>query len=196
LPNAISGCPAGFTCVPASTTPSLSEASTFAADLSPGDTGQGVLALQEYLNEHGFPVASSGAGSSGHETTTFGPATKAALKAFQKAHNITPTGNLGPLTRALINKDSKIPAAPAFPRDLSVDSSGPDVKVLQMFLNNLGYIIAANGAGSPGQETTFFGTKTAAALSLFQDDHSLSSDTGVLSGTTRSLINQLYSQKQ
>jgi peptidoglycan hydrolase-like protein with peptidoglycan-binding domain len=62
-----------------------------------------VLALQKYLNAHGYTVATSGPGSVGNETTTFGPATKAALIKFQKANNITPaSGYFGPLTRAAI----------------------------------------------------------------------------------------------
>jgi hypothetical protein len=78
--------------------------SSFTRNLTIGATVSDVLALQKYLNAHGFTVAASGAGSSGNETTTFGAATKAALIKFQKANNISPaSGYFGPLTRAVVN---------------------------------------------------------------------------------------------
>ncbi len=61
-----------------------------------------VLVLQQLLNHLGFSIATTGAGSLGHETTTFGPATRAAVIRFQKAHNIDPTGIVGPLTRGVL----------------------------------------------------------------------------------------------
>lgn len=51
-----------------------------------GDKGEDIRALQQYLNAHGFPVAASGAGSPGKETTLFGALTKAALMRYQEAH--------------------------------------------------------------------------------------------------------------
>jgi hypothetical protein len=68
-----------------------------------GDTGADILALQQFLNTHGFQVASSGPGSPGHESTFFGAKTYQALIKFQKANNLPATGYFGPLTRALIN---------------------------------------------------------------------------------------------
>ncbi len=76
---------------------------SFKRTLSVGSTGADVKALQVYLNTHGFMVTKSGAGSSGKETTRFGGATKAALKAWQKSVGITPANGLfGPKTRAYI----------------------------------------------------------------------------------------------
>ena len=56
-----------------------------------------------------------------------------------------------------------------FTRTLKLGSKGDDVKALQVFLNTHGYVIRASGAGSPGNETTTFGTLTKAALIRFQD---------------------------
>ena len=78
-----------------------------------GSKGPDVLALQKYLNAHGFLVAKKGTGSLGKESTYFGKATALALTAFQNAHAkevLTPaglkkgTGILGSLTMAYINK--------------------------------------------------------------------------------------------
>lgn len=81
---------------------------TFTRDLQLGDTGSDVLALQQYLNTHGFIVAKIGAGSPGHETTTFGSATQVALVKFQKAHGIAPaSGFFGPMTRGEVNASVK-----------------------------------------------------------------------------------------
>ena len=76
---------------------------SFKRNLSVGATGTDVKSLQMYLNAHGFPVAASGAGSPGNETTKFGKATKAALAKWQASVGISPaTGNFGPLTRAYL----------------------------------------------------------------------------------------------
>lgn len=78
-------------------------AGTFTRDLRVGSVGDDVRALQIFLNTHGFPVAVSGAGSTGMETTLFGGLTKAALIKFQIANNIAPaSGYFGPKTRAVV----------------------------------------------------------------------------------------------
>lgn len=75
-------------------------------DLQVGSTGADVMALQKFLNTMtGTIVSLSGAGSPGNETSTFGPATKAAVIKFQTLYNITPiAGYAGAKTRAQIAK--------------------------------------------------------------------------------------------
>ncbi|MBI4133593.1 peptidoglycan-binding protein [Candidatus Uhrbacteria bacterium] len=81
--------------------------SIFKSDLTVGSLGSQVKALQEYLNAHGYTIASNGPGSPGNETTTFGGLTKSALIKFQKAKGITPAaGYFGPKTRAAVNAGS------------------------------------------------------------------------------------------
>jgi hypothetical protein len=76
----------------------------FLNNLSKGMTSPDVKLLQEYLNSHGFIVSTSGAGSTGNETTYFGSATTAALARFQAAHGISPAvGYFGPITRGYIS---------------------------------------------------------------------------------------------
>lgn len=81
----------------------------FSRNLSQGMSGEDVRELQKYLNEKGFTVTVSGAGSIGNETTYFGSATKVALIRFQTARAaelglVQGTGYFGPLTRVLVNK--------------------------------------------------------------------------------------------
>ncbi|MCL5012167.1 MAG: peptidoglycan-binding protein [Patescibacteria group bacterium] len=65
-----------------------------------GDNGPQVLALQNYLYAIGYMSATP----NGH----FGPATLAAVKQFQSAHQISAIGTVGPLTRAAIERVSCI----------------------------------------------------------------------------------------
>jgi len=81
----------------------------FAYDLSYGMRSEDVKMLQQYLNANGFPVAITGAGSAGYETTYYGPATQKAVYAFQESHKAElgiakGTGYFGPITRAFVNK--------------------------------------------------------------------------------------------
>lgn len=75
-------------------------ASLFKRDLDIGATGVDVLLLQTLLNNKGFVVAATGAGSPGNETQYYGPATQAAVARFQQAYGIEPAvGYFGLLTR-------------------------------------------------------------------------------------------------
>lgn len=67
-------------------------------DLFLGNYGSYVYSLQVLLNHLGFPLASSGPGSPGQETLTFGPLTEASLRLFQQAHSLPVTGYFGHIT--------------------------------------------------------------------------------------------------
>jgi len=72
----------------------------FYRNLKLGSKGEDVRQLQILLNSKGYTVTTTGPGSRGLETTTFGPATRSALIKFQIANNITPAlGYFGPITR-------------------------------------------------------------------------------------------------
>ena len=67
----------------------------FTQTLKEGDTHPEVKQLQVFLNTRTFTVAEIGPGSTGQETETFGPATKAALILFQETYRddvLTPAG--------------------------------------------------------------------------------------------------------
>ncbi|MDE1941418.1 MAG: peptidoglycan-binding protein, partial [Patescibacteria group bacterium] len=94
-------------------TSSNNQISPFARSLKLGMIGNDVKNLQIFLNQHNFTVSQSGAGSSGKETTYFGPATFRALIRFQNAYAnqiLAPyglsqgTGFFGPSTMKEVNR--------------------------------------------------------------------------------------------
>ena len=69
---------------------------------------QGILFLQKALNALGYPVAESGPGSRGYETTDFNTATKEALTKYQSDRidiGLQPTGIIDNATLFLIKSD-------------------------------------------------------------------------------------------
>lgn len=87
---------------------STASAYTFTTTLRQGSRGVAVQELQKFLNAYSSEtvVATSGAGSAGKETTSFGPATRKAVIAFQKKNGLAQVGQVGPATRALLNGTS------------------------------------------------------------------------------------------
>ncbi len=80
-------------------------------------------------------------------------------------------------------------ACPALSRDLKLGSSGTDVKALQVFLNSSASTqVAASGAGSPGNESTYFGSLTQSAAVKFQAANNVSPAAGYVGPITRAAI--------
>lgn len=81
-----------------------------ARGLKLGSVGEDVRTLQMILNaDTSTRIAASGAGSSGSETTRFGPLTKIAVQKFQQKYGIAGKshpafGVVGPATRAKLNE--------------------------------------------------------------------------------------------
>ena len=65
-----------------------------------------------------------------------------------------------------------------FTRSLYLGLVGDDVKCLQMYLNGAGYPVSASGAGSPGNETMNFGSRTKAAVASWQAANGVSPAAG------------------
>ncbi len=96
-----------------------------------------------------------------------------------------------------------IPAAcvsVTFSRTLTIGSRGQDVMCLQVLLNKSSITqVATAGVGSPGQETSLFGSLSKNAVKRFQETYAteilapanLSSGTGIVGALTRTKLNAL-----
>ena len=163
--------------------PSPSNVFTFSSYLSPGSSGLEVTALQQVLKVLGyFTVSPNG---------YFGPATEAAVKAFQKAKGISQLGVVGPQTRAALNglsgggasassSSASSAATYHFTQFLSAGMSGAEVTALQQRLTALGVYT--------GPVTGYFGTLTAAAVAALQKAHGVAA-VGYVGPATRALLN-------
>ncbi len=77
-----------------------------------------------------------------------------------------------------------------FTHDLGFGMTDPDVKRLQEYLNSHNAQIAKSGPGSPGKETTRFGSLTRSALKKFQKAHGITPTTGYFGPKTRKWVNE------
>ncbi len=104
-------------------------------------------------------------------------------------------------TEPVITPSTDLPSlgAGTFKKNLARGQKDPEVKLLQMFLNQNGYPVALFGPGSSGRETEFFGPLTFAALIKFQEAYKneilvpsgLTVGSGYFGPKTRALIESL-----
>lgn len=151
--------------------------------LKKGSKGSEVKTLQERLHNLGYLSAAPDG--------NFGPATQAALIAFQKNNGLQADGIAGSATQkklystAAVAQKTTAPKATATPAPqstvLKLGSDGDEVKKMQQRLITLGYLSSvADGS---------FGMKTYSALIAFQKKNNLAAD-GVAGTAT---LNKLYS---
>lgn len=104
---------------------------TYPPRLQVGSKGTAVMELQKALNMSADTQVATGtsAGAPGHETSTFGPATKAALMKFQAKNSLAKVGSVGPATAAALNALSGVTPTPGptqtGPVTASVSSDNP-----------------------------------------------------------------------
>jgi peptidoglycan hydrolase-like protein with peptidoglycan-binding domain len=135
-------------------------------------SGTDVEILQYLLNNLPDPISSPISGES-----NFGPKTQAAVKKFQTYFGLAADGIVGKNTFLFLGQQ----IGPYLPsgavvfgsRNLSKGSSGRDVWVLQ---NRLASTAKKYAAALGGPAESVFGSKTQAAVQLFQKDHGLTQD--------------------
>jgi peptidoglycan hydrolase-like protein with peptidoglycan-binding domain len=160
----------------ADATPSGSSSNLGARTLRPGTSGPDVRQLQRLLTKVGIKVKADG---------QFGPGLKSAVQRFQRAANLKPaSGTAGRQTLAALHRAASgaqvdtsggFDPANAGQRTKSLGDripvrrgmSGHDVKVLQDFLDRLGYKVAVDGE---------FGRGTVKAVKAFEAASSLTTD--------------------
>ena len=76
-----------------------------------------------------------------------------------------------------------------FDHNIGLGKQGADVKALQAYLNDHGFIVSQVGAGSKGFESIYFGLKTKAAVIKYQRANGVST-TGFVGPMTRALLNK------
>ncbi|PIT86625.1 MAG: hypothetical protein COU33_02130, partial [Candidatus Magasanikbacteria bacterium CG10_big_fil_rev_8_21_14_0_10_43_6] len=173
-------------------------------DLSRGDSGDNVLALQKQLVTLGyFPAGVV-------PNAFFGPSTESAVRVFQETQSIPVTGIVGKQTRAALAAygeqldtltetpfDSsniqglRPPVGPiraVFYADMFLGAAGVEVRMLQELLQELGFLSPNHGV------TGVIDMKTEQAIILFQEAHGVP-PFGVVGPATRSLLNEYVSAR-
>lgn len=167
-------------------------------DVGPGSKGPGLMPLCDFLRANGYALTG--------ECKAFDKELEDALIAFQTKY--TDDGELGPATVAFLNGLLRqqalgacktafftlIPPEKAFTRPLKFGDRGDDVRVLQKFLNDNGFLLGTSGPGAPAEETQLFVERTRTALRYFQNAFGLTSERGRAGPKNRFFINNLLAQ--
>lgn len=169
----------------------------FTKYLAVGSSGTEVTELQTLLKSLGYFTYST-------ITGYYGPATQAAVIAYQKANSLAPyPGYVGPATRVALSKvkykatttttqttttvaattQTTTQVKYKFTSYLTVGSSGEEVKQLQLKLKELGYFTYATATG-------YFGTVTQDAVVKFQKAKNLAPYPGYVGPGTRAELNK------
>lgn len=158
------------------TNPAISVA--FAKSFSLGDNGSEVKSLQVFLRQLNFfpqDVEANG---------NFGPATLQAVKDFQKANGINPTGFVGPVTLKALNGQQIVSKSDyEFNQDLKYGDKNEDVKQLQNNLKDRAFF------PKTVPSTGFFGPITERAVNLFKKIYNLIPD-GLVDEDMRGVLNK------
>lgn len=208
--STVSGCPAGYTCVPIPGNANMSVNAknavagtsavyAFTRSLHDGMSGDDVSALQSFLASKDYLIIPPGI-AKGY----FGALTRAALSAFQKDNGIEAIGIFGPETTAAVEKlmneagNSTLPSSASvsaststsldLTRPLYIGESGDDVSALQDFLIEKGYLVMPSGIAKG-----YFGQLTEAAVKVFQKEVGIEA-IGTVGSQTSAAIKKIKDQ--
>lgn len=143
----------------------LAAAAMIGSTVHPWDIGANVAELQELLVAHGF--------SKVRVDGNFGYVTEAAVKAFQRQHQLRVDGCVGPKTWVALKTTVQ-----AGSRLLRRGHTGADVAELQGLLHINGYAIERTGIFCPA---------TQRCITAFQQQHKLRND-GVVDAVTWTIL--------
>ncbi|MDQ3076317.1 MAG: peptidoglycan-binding protein [bacterium] len=87
---------------------------------------------------------------------------------------------------------ANVASAYTFTMPLKLGTRNADVMALQQLLNANGFTVSMTGAGSPGLETTYFGSRTKTGVIAFQRAKGLGAD-GIVGPITRAALNAMGS---
>lgn len=164
---------------------------------APGSSSYYQFAVQNYAPESSSsetPPAQPGTASSAAAIAAELAGLQAKLLAFKAA-----------LAQATSTPQASVPASVfVFTKNLSLGSTGEDVRQLQRLLNRdpATAVNAAGKPGGPGLETAYFGALTKDAVIRFQERHAaeilaplgMVYGTGVVDSVTRLVLNRLEGQ--
>ena len=157
-------------------------------------TGLTCATTYHYL---GFAINSAGTGTTTDSTFTTSSCpvvvtpTSTPTSTTDSSHS---GGRVSPQVMAYLlgGQTGGIPSTPvvvsSFIRSMTTGSSGSDVKNLQKYLNSKGFMVSAVGAGSPNNETNYFGELTRQALARFQKANNIYPPAGYFGPLTRAFI--------
>ena len=128
-----------------------------------GSEGSAVKELQTNLIKLKYSCGEAGADGD------FGNGTEAAVRTFQKDHNLVVDGIVGTATKEAIQKALKELETPKF-NTLRNGNDGAEVKTMQLKLLSAGYYIGPYGADAD------YGESTELAVKLLQKDFNLTID--------------------
>ena len=96
-------------------------------------------------------------------------------------------------TASTASATSRILKTFRFTTTLRTYSTSPNVKNLQIFLNDRGYTVSKSGLGSKGFESTYFGPATVKALAAFQRANNITPALGNFGPITQARVNVMLS---
>ena len=142
--------------IEATATPEPTPSPTPEVRIEKGAEGEDVMALQKRLMELGYLAIDE-------PTSYFGNATKAAVKLFQRQHELQQDGICGAETISMIYAED------AKPYVMTEGTEGDDIQSFQEQLVELGYL-------ESDQVTSYYGTDTVDAVKNFQHRNYLTKD--------------------
>ena len=147
-----------------------------------------------------FVTASSATAASDSEIATLQAQIAALLDQIKDLQSAQKSGSGSTYTTTTTTTGGTAACSFTWTRNLSIGSTGDDVRQLQRFLNgNPQTQVAVSGAGSPGNESSYYGPATARAVSKFQELYAaqiltplgLTKGTGGFYTSTRTHLNEV-----